>query len=119
MTPNPHVPGILVAPITATESGANKYFQWLFLLNVILPKFTKSLCKFYTKHYTRFSSVVTIIALCKGIVHGITVNSCYKAAVVSLSRKTHAKSFLYLAFLNQKSLEHNVSARISFILFYW
>ena len=28
----PHDPGVLEAPTRATESGANKYCQWLYLL---------------------------------------------------------------------------------------
>ena len=39
--PYPHDPGILDAPTTATESGANKYCQWLCLIRVVSGKLSK------------------------------------------------------------------------------
>ncbi len=39
--PYPHDPGTLEAPMTATESGANKYCQWLFLIRGVSGKLSK------------------------------------------------------------------------------
>ena len=39
--PYPHDPGTLDAPTTATESGVNKYCQWLCLIGVVSGKLSK------------------------------------------------------------------------------
>ena len=39
--PYPHDPGTLEAPMTATESGANKYCQWLCLIRRVSGKLFK------------------------------------------------------------------------------
>jgi len=39
--PYPHDPEALDAPMTATESGANKYRQWLWLICVVSGKLSK------------------------------------------------------------------------------
>jgi len=39
--PHPHDPGVLDAPMTATEQGANKYCQLLCLLRLVSLKLSK------------------------------------------------------------------------------
>ena len=43
MMPYPHEPGVLEAPMTATEWGANKYCQLICLLRLVSLKLSKIL----------------------------------------------------------------------------
>ena len=65
MIPNPHVPGVLDAPITATESGANKYCQWLSLLNTTLPN-SPSLYVNSTRDITQ--SLVLVLTIHRSVI---------------------------------------------------
>jgi len=90
--PNPHVPGTLDAPITATESGANKYCQWSYLLNAILPNspslYVNSTCNI-TQSLVRW---LQFIRLHDRKIHGIPVSSYYKAGISCFFSKKSSRT---------------------------